>query len=87
MLLAWGTVGLYRKKMNKAWFTLQHKHKQIKTKENMSGGAFEDKKMVFFFVFSFVLTLLMLGLMSVSWAYVDTLGFIPLCSPLFSANP
>ena len=56
----------------------------------MSGGAFEDKKMIFFFVFSIVVTLLILGLMSMSYAYVDvlchTLDFIPLCSPLFSVN-
>ena len=69
---------------------LVHTTTQIKTKKNVPGGTFEDKK-VFFFVFSFVLTLLLLGLISISYAYVDvlchTLDFIPLCSPLFSANP
>ena len=64
---------------------------QIKTKKNVPGGTFEDKKTVFFFVCFFVSTLLLLGLMSMSCASVDvfchTLDFIPLCSPLFSANP
>ena len=41
----------------KAWFILRRKHKQMKTKKNVSGGTLEDKKTVFFFVFfSFVLT-------------------------------
>ena len=48
----------------------------------VSGGAFEDEKTVFLFVFSFVSILLMLGLMS-----MYTFDLIPLCSPLFSANP
>ena len=63
----------------------------MKTKKSVSGGAFEGKKTAFFLVFSFVLNLLMLGDVSISHAYVDvlchTLDFIPLCSPLFSANP
>ena len=62
-----------------------------KNKENVPGGTFKDKKTVFFFVCFFVLTLLLLGLMSMSCASVHvlchTLDFIPLCSPLFSANP
>ena len=71
--------------------SLVHTTTQIKTKKNVPGGTFEDKKTVFFFVFSFVLTLLLLGLISMSYAYVNvlcqTLDFIPLCTPLFSANP
>ena len=67
----------------KAWFTLQRKHKQIKTKKNVSGGAFEDKKTVFaiYLCLNF----------AYAWSYVNvlchTLDFILLCSPLFSANP
>ena len=57
----------------------------------MSCGALQDKRTVFFFVCSFVFILLMLGPMSMSYAYVDflchMLDFIPLFSPLFSANP
>ena len=82
---------LHSFKMVKAWFTLRHWHKKMKTKKNLPGGAFEDKNTAFFFIFSFVLTLLMLGLMSMSCADVDvlchTLHVIPLCSPSCFANP
>ena len=45
----------------------------MKTKKSVSGVAFESKKTVFFLFFYFVLALLMLGDMSISYAYVDVL--------------
>ena len=69
--------------------TTQTKANKNKEKTHPVG---QDKKTVFFFVFfPFVLSLLLIGLVSIFYAYVDvlchTLDFIPFCSPLFSDNP